>query len=227
MLFARSRLALAAVLAASLLPAAAAGQGGQIPDIDYEYLAFRGIGLDVGYMYPDRVDPTETFGMRFDMGYAGPGLRIVPSISYWSSPLEASEIEEFATRLEELVQAQTGQSPNLDLGTIEYSDLAIGLDGHIVWALPFHLLTYGGLGVAAHFLNGNGPAINGTFIEDSLDSVTASFNLHVGGEYPVTDRFRVYSVGRYEVMPDLRFFRVQLGLQFMTGPNAPGEGRGG
>jgi hypothetical protein len=57
--------------------------------------------------------------------------------------------------------------------------------------------------------------------------VTAGFNLHIGAEYPVSERFRVYSIGRYELMPDLRFFRVQLGWQIMTGPNAPGETRGG
>jgi hypothetical protein len=198
-----------------------------IPDIDYEHLAFRGFGLDWGYIYPDRVEPTATYAARFDLGYAGPGLRIVPSVSYWRSPLEASEITEFTTRIEELVLDQTGLATTLDLGTIEYSDLALGIDGHVVWELPLDVLTFGGLGVTAHFLNGDGAAINGTFIEDLLDSVTAGFNLHLGTEYPVTDRMRVYGVGRYEVLPDLRYFRIQLGWQFMTGPNAPGEGRGG
>ena len=31
---------------------------------------------------------------------------------------------------------------------------------------------------------------------------------------------------RYEVMPDIRYFKAQVGLQVMFGPNAPGEGRG-
>ncbi len=51
------------------------------------------------------------------------------------------------------------------------------------------------------------------------------FNLHFGVEYPVTERFRLYSVAKYEVMSDLQFFHVRAGWQLMTGPNAPGEER--
>lgn len=221
----RRMLAALMLLTAFSVPAATAAQDDRIADIDYEHLSFRGIGVDWGYMLPDRVEPTHSFAMRFDLGYAGPGLRIVPSVSYWKSPLEMTEITELEDRLEVLFEDQTGLPAALDLGTIEYTDIALGLDGHIVWELPLDLLTYGGLGVTAHVLNGNGPAINGTFIEDLLDSVTAGFNLHLGSEYPVTDRVRVYSVGRYEVLPDIRYFRVQFGWQFMIGPNAPGEGR--
>jgi hypothetical protein len=205
------------------VPSALVGQ--DIADIDYEHLSFRGFGFDWGYMYPDRVEPTPTYAFRFDLGYAGPGLRIVPSISYWKSQFEAAEIAEFTNRIETLVEDQTGQATTLDLGIIEYSDIAIGIDGHVVWELPLDLLTFGGLGATAHILNGDGAVINGTFIEDSLDSITAGFNLHMGAEYPVSNSFRLYTVGRYEVMPDLRYFRVQVGWQIMTGPNAPGEGR--
>jgi len=210
----------------AVAPSPASAQD-QIPDIDYEYLSFRGIGIDWGYMWPDRVEPTQTFGLRFDLGYAGPGLRIVPSIGYWKTSFESAEIAEFETRLEQLVEEQTGVPTSLDLGSIEYSDISVGLDGHIVWSLPLGLLTYGGLGFTAHIQNGAGPAIDDTFIEDVLDSVTAGFNLHLGGEVPVSERLRVYSVGRYVLTPDLRYFRAQAGVQLMFGPNAPGEIRGG
>ena len=216
---------LSLAIASALSPGSLRAQGQEIPDIDYENLSFRGVGLDWGYMWPDRVEETQSYGLRFDLGYAGPGLRIVPSVSYWKSPLVPSEIADFEQRLESLVEAQTGRPTNLNLGTIEYTDVAIGVDGHVVWALPLNLLTFGGLGVTAHVLNGDGEAINDTFIEDLLDSVTAGFNLHLGAEYLMTDRMRLYTVGRYEVMPDLRYLRVQLGWQLMTGANAPGEGR--
>jgi hypothetical protein len=215
----------AGALAVALAPAALSAQ--DIADIDYENLSFRGFGLDWGYMYPDQVEPTATYGLRLDLGYAGPGLRIVPSVSYWKSPFEPSEITEFESRIEELVFEQTGEVTTVELGAIEYSDISVAIDGHVVWEVPFDLLTFGGLGVAAHILNGDGAAINGTFVEDLLDTVTAGFNLHLGAEYPVTERMRIYGVTRYEVMPDLRHFRLQVGWQFMTGPNAPGEGRGG
>lgn len=211
----------------ALVAIASPARAQEIPDIDYENLSFRGLGLDWGWMAPDRLEPTQTWALRVDLGYAGPGLRILPSISYWKSPLEAAEIAGFEDRIEQLVFDQTGVATTLDLGSIEYADIAIGLDGQVVWELPLDVLTYMGLGITAHVLNGSGAAIEETVVEDMFDSVTPGFNLHVGGEYPVTDRLRVYSTGRYEVMPDFRHFRVHGGLQIMLGPNAPGEGRGG
>ena len=122
-----------------------------LADLDYESLSFRGFGFDVGYLWPTRVDRTVSLGARFDMGYAGPGLRIVPNITYWSSPLDQKEITQLQDRISSLVAQQTGgPPPALNLGEIDWRDLAIGVDAHIVWDSLFDILTYGGLGVAAH-----------------------------------------------------------------------------
>lgn len=214
-------------LAAMMVLPGAAVAGQDIADIDYEHLAFRGIGFEVGYLWPDRLEPTESYGLRFDFGYAGPGLRVVPSATYWSSPLESREIIELADRVSELVAEQTGgPAPALDLGTIDYTDIALGVDVHVVWELPLDVLTFGGFGVTAHVIDGKGDAIAGTFVEDLIDSVEPGFNLQIGTEYPITNSLRIYTSGRYEVMPDLRYFHIRSGFQFMIGPNAPGEGRG-
>lgn len=213
---------LALVALAMLGPAPARAQ--ELADLDYTNLAFRGFGFDWGYIWPTRVEPTGAASLRFDLGYAGPGLRIVPSVTYWSSPLEGSEIRELETRIGQLIADQVGgPPPALDLGTIRWRDVALGVDAHIVWNTLFGLLTYGGLGATAHVLDGDGAAIADTFIDDLLDSVTAGFNLHLGVEYPVSSRFRLYTVGKYEVMSDLQYFNVRAGWQIMTGPNAPGE----
>ena len=207
-----------------LAPSGAAGQ--ELADLDYENLAFRGFGFDWGYLWPTRVEGTSSVAVRFDLGYAGPGLRVMPSVTYWSSPFEQGEITELEDRIAALIADQTGgPAPALDLGPIEWRDIAIGVDAHVVWDSLFDVLTYGGLGVAAHILDGDGDAIAGTFIDDLLDSVTAGFNLHLGAEYPVTDRFRIYTVGKYEVLSDVQYFTARLGWQIMTGPNAPGEER--
>ncbi|MSR20710.1 MAG: hypothetical protein EXR91_06990 [Gemmatimonadetes bacterium] len=213
------------VACASLLsPAGALGQ--EVADLDYEHLGFRGFGFDWGQMWPTRIERTGGPSLRIDMGYAGPGLRIVPSIGYWSSPLEQAEITELEDRIEQLIADQSGApSPPLDLGTVKWRDVAIGVDAHVVWDSLLDVLTYGGIGVTAHILDGNGGAINGTIIDDLLDSVTAGFNLHFGLEYPLTERLRVYTVSKYEVLSDLQYFTVRAGWQIMTGPNAPGEGR--
>jgi hypothetical protein len=217
-----------AILALVLLGAARgqAADGQDVADFDYENLSFRGLAPEWGYLWPDRVEETQSYGVRIDLGYIGPGLRITPSVMYWSSRLEDSEVSEFEDRVAELVADQTGDpAPDLDLGTIGYKDVAIGLDAHVVWEVPFDLLTFGGFGGTLHFVNGDGAAINGTFVEDLLDSIEPGFNLHLGAEYPITDRMRLYAAGRYEVMPDLQYLQVRVGWQFMFAPNAPGEGR--
>lgn len=222
---ARVRGMLGVVACASLLvPPGVTGQ--ELADLDYEHLSFRGFGFDWGYLWPTRVERTGSVGLRVDMGYAGPGLRIVPHASYWSSRLDQGEITELESRIEALIAAQSGlPSPPLDLGTIEWRDVAIGVDAQVVWDSLLDLLTYGGIGVTAHILDGDGDAIAGTFVDDLLDSVTAGFNLHFGMEYPLSDRLRIFGVSKYEVMSDMQFFTARAGWQIMTGPNAPGEGR--
>lgn len=200
----------------------------ELADFDYENLAFRGMGLEVGWLAPNRVEATPSYGIRLDLGYLGPGLRLTPSLTYWSSEMKRGEVQELETRLEELVDRESppGAPPaSVNLGTIGWTDLVVGLDGHMVWSVPGNLLTFLGAGVAAHIQNGSGEAIQGTFVEDLLDSVTAGFNVHGGLEYPLSDQLRLYGTTRYELLGDLQYLELRMGLQFMFGPAAPGEVR--
>lgn len=208
--------------AVAVVPAA----GQDLADLDYEHLEFRGIGVEMGYLFPTRVERTESYNVRLDLGYLGPGLRIVPRFGYWTSRFQTSEVEELEDRVASLVSREIGGLPPVvDLGVIEWTDYQAGLDAHIVWSMPLNLLTYAGLGVSAHVLNGSGEAVEGTFIEDLLDSVSAGFNLHLGGEYPVTDRFRLVGEGRYEILEDMQYFQVRLGGSVLWGNLVPGEER--
>ena len=198
-----------------------------VSGIDNEYFSFRGVAVEYGHLWADRVMDTPSYGARFDLGYVVTGVRIVPTIMYWSSPMNQDEIVEFQDRVQALVAKQNdGVRPTLDLGRIDYTDIAIGADAHVVWELPMDILTFGGLGVTAHLMDGDGDVIRGTFVEDLLDSVEPGFNLHLGTEYPITDGMRFYANGRYEVMPNLQYFQVRLGWQLMWGSSVPGEGRG-
>lgn len=198
----------------------------ELADFDYENLSFRGFGPEWGYIWPSRVEPTQTLGVRMDLGYLGPGVRIVPSITYWKSDFKAGEIHELEQRVASLIVAQTGQAaPTVDLGRIDWSDVSMVVDAQVVWRVPYGVLTYLGAGAGVHLLNGNGAAINGTFVEDLLDSVTAGFNVHAGLEYALTQRLRATGQARWEMLGDLRYYGIRLGAQIMTGPSAPGEER--
>jgi len=209
-------------LATAVAPLAAQ----DLADFDYENLSFRGFSLEFGHLWANRVEEANTVGLRVDLGYLGPGLRIVPTISYWSSQLDRSEVAALEASIERLInQDEPGTAPDVKLGTIDWSDLAVGVDAQIVWSVPFNLLTFAGVGAGVHFLNGDGEAIRGTFVEDLLDSANPGINVHTGIEYP-WERFRLHAEGRFELLEDLNYFELRVGGQIMVGPSAPGE-RGG
>jgi len=216
--------ALKGVMLAVVLCGGAPAEAQELADFDYENLSFRGIGAEWGYLYPTRVERTQSYGLRIDLGYLGPGLRIVPGVTYWSSPLRDSEVAELESSVEGLIADQiNGPSPAVDLGQITWSDIAVSVDAQVVWRVPFGILTYAGIGGAVHVLNGDGAAINGTFVEDLLDSVTPGGNLHLGLEYPLYERLRLQGQGRYEVLGDLQYLEIRLGAQLMVGASHPGE----
>jgi hypothetical protein len=222
---------LLAVLALGLCLFLSVGEVGaqtSLADYDYENLSFRGFSFESGYIWPTRVDPTYTIGTRVDLGYLGPGIRLIPGVAYWSSTMKHSEVRQLERNIDGLVEGQFDPGPGytgVDLGTIDWSDFILSMDGHFVWSIPLDLLTFAGGGMSLHFMNGDGKAIRGTFVEDLLDSVKPGFNLHGGLEYPMFDGFRLYGVARYEMMEDLRYLELRIGGQIMlTGP-ASGEER--
>jgi len=214
----------AAVALAALFCGAQPARAQDLADFDYENLSFRGVGVEWGYLYPSRVERTQSYTMRFDLGYLGPGLRIVPGVTYWSSPLKDVEVAKLEQSVERLIDEQIdGPAQSIDLGEITWSDVAFAVDAQVVWRVPFGVLTYAGLGGAIHVLNGKGAAIDGTFVEDLLDSVTPGGNLHLGLEYPVAQHLRLQGQGRYEVLGDLQYLELRVGAQVMIGAAHPGE----
>lgn len=209
--------ALAGIL---MLPAAAAAQ--QIEDYDYENLTFRGIGLDWGYIWPSKVDATPTYSVRIDLGFLGPALRIMPTLSYWSSSLKRSELDRLADRLEMLppVQNLGVQITADDLGEVDWSNLTIGLDAHLVWTAPLDIITYVGTGLGLHALNGRGDVIDDTFIEDLLDSTIAGIAFMGGLELQPLPRLRVYGEARYTLASDIRYPGIRIGAALML-PGQP------
>ncbi|RMH15465.1 MAG: hypothetical protein D6701_10025 [Gemmatimonadetes bacterium] len=215
-----------AVLAAGLLLVTAApGSAQELADFDYENLTFRGISVEGGWVHPSDIESTGYVAARFDLGFLGPGFRIVPRITYWSSQLEAAEVARLANRLAAVLEEQGPLPGGLDLGVIDRSDFVVTVDGQFVWSLPGGVLSALGAGVSAHFLNGSGEAVSGTFVEDLLDSVQAGLDVHGGLEYPLRDRLRLYGDVRYDLTDDIRSFQFGFGLSVLWGALAPGETR--
>jgi len=209
-----------------LVPGALCAQ--DLADYDYENLAFRGVGLDYGYIWPTKVRATPQLSVRLDLGYLGPAVRIAPTISFWSSEFKRSELARLADRLEQLpVLREHGVDITADdLGTVDWTDISLGVDAQYVWTTPLNVLTFLGVNVGLHALNGSGDAIDGTFIEDLLDSTAAGVALLGGAEYEVAPRLRVYGELRYSLVSDVRYPGIRLGAAFML-PTARGADQPG
>ena len=216
----------AGVIATSLAPYEARAQ--DLADYDYENLSFRGISFDVGYLYADNVEDTRTLGVRIDLGFLGPGFRIMPGVTYWESALAETEVAQFEARLATLTADQGGTVPpgGFDLGVIERKDIVVGVDGQYVWAVPLNLFFTTGVGLSLHFLNASGPElIDDTFINDLFDSVSPGFNLHTSLEFPITDRIRIHGGSKVEILGDLNYVEFRGGVTLIWGRLVEGEDR--
>jgi hypothetical protein len=199
--------------AAAWLTLSASGARAQnLADYDYENLAFRGVGLDVGFIWPTKVDASAAYSLRVDLGYLGPAVRITPVVSYWKSTFRREELERLSAQLSRIpgVAIQPDQ-----LGTIEWSNVSAGLDAHVVWNTPVRVFTYAGGGLALHVLNGRGGIVRDNLIEDLLDTVTGGVAVMAGAEYPVQPQLRFYGEVRYTLLSDVRYPGLRVGGAFM------------
>jgi hypothetical protein len=214
----RTRFVTLLLAGALLAPGAVRAQ--ELADYDYENLNFRGIGFDYGHIWPSKVAPTSMYSLRLDLGFLGPAVRIAPSISYWRSTFRTSELDRLADRLNRLppLQEQGVVITAADLGTVEWSDLALSIDAHVVWTAPLDVITFLGVGAAVHALNGRGDAIADTFVEDLLDSTTAGIAFMGGAELQLLPRLRIYGEGRYTLVSDVRYPAVRIGAALMLPP---------
>jgi hypothetical protein len=196
-----------------------------VSDLDYEDLFPRGLLLGGGLVRSSRVQDTEAYWARLDLGFAGPGVRVTAGASHWRSQLAPDEVARFERRLADLILDEVGTRPSIDLGEINWSNVALSVDAHALWRIPGGVLSYAGIGGTAHVMRGSGAAIDDTFIQDLLNTIRAGANLHAGLEVPVTRRIRVVGESRLEWVQSVTHLGFRAGLQYTWGALAPGEGR--
>lgn len=214
--------------AALLLALPGSGRAQTLADYDYDQLSFRGIGLDWGLVWPNKVEATDAWGLRIDLGFLGPAVRIVPSVTYWSADMKRSELNRLADALNELPPLidEGVTIDGDDLGTVDWGNLAFTIDAQGVFTIPGNVITYFGAGAGVHVLNGSGGAIEDTFVEDLLDTVAAGFAVMGGLEYDATRHFRLYGEARYALTSDVRYPQIRFGGAFMF-PRSPAAATSG
>lgn len=158
-----------------------------LADYDYENLRLVGVGIDFGGLAPTLVEPTLTIAARADLGFLGPGVRIMPAIRFWSSELREAGYED----------SRVGS-------------LALEVDGHYVWT-DYVGEPYLGAGAGLHFLNGSGASIDGTFVEDLLDTAMPALNLLGGIGLPLGPQLRVFVEARGVLATEVQYAALVAG----------------
>jgi len=205
------RFSRSAATAALLLALPAAARGQDRADYDYENLVLSGVGVHLSEIFPSRSEPATALNVRVDLGLLGPNVRISPGLTFWTTRLRDSEVDEMERRIEASCQNAGVSCPGVELGEVEISDFSLDVDAHFLWATDFAVEPYAGAGVSLHLLNGRGDFIEDTFVEDLLDAIAPGFNLVGGLEFPVTENLRVLGEARGVLTGNIRYISLGVG----------------
>ena len=213
---ARIFLALALVLA----PGSLAAQG-VLDEFSYEGLYFAGVGLDVGGLFSDRLDGAVSGSVRIDGGFFAPRVRPLLSLTFFRSEYDSSEIAELEARLRGVVRDPTNDF-TIDAGAVSLSTLALDVDLQWVPIQRGPIRPYLGVGAGAHLRFVEGPAIEGTFIEDALETIVAALNASAGFEVALSRSLHATIEGRGVLTSGLKAVSLRGGFMLRF-PQRPGR----
>ncbi len=173
--------AVPAALLLSAYPAERLPAQGVLNQFSYENLQPSAIQFDVGPLGGNNIRGALTGGVRLDYGRIAPHVRVLLGLSYFKADFNSAARQRFEDRLKSVVIDPSGDD-TIHLGRITWSDLTGDLDLQYVLPQSHAVTAYMGVGLGVHLRNGSGPAINGTFVEDALDEITAGLNGTIGAE---------------------------------------------
>jgi len=197
------------------LPSALRGQG-VLSQFSYEGLRFSGLGVELGVVTSDRVTTEVVGGVRVDYGRIAPRVRLIFGASYFKGELDADEVTRFEEQLSGIVIDPTNDFV-VDVGSISWANFEGDLDLQYVLSEGTTLTFYAGVGFGVHFRNGSGQSIDGTFVEDALDTIAAGFNLSAGSEVRLTRYLNFYTDLRVAVSSELNTASLRGGFMYRPG----------
>lgn len=185
---------------------------GVLNEFSYDNLRLSGIQVDAGILGASDLMGTTVGGIRFDYGRIAPKVRLMFGLSYFRTQYANEARDRFERRLDSLVNPSTPDTINL--GEIKLSDLIADVDFQLVFPQGRGVTTYIGTGVSVHVRNGSGAAINGTFVDDALDVITAGINGTLGLEVNLSKAWRFTVDGRGVLSTGLRTASLRTGLMY-------------
>ena len=196
---------------------------GVLNQFSYENLRFSGIQLDAGLLGASELVGTTVGGVRVDYGRIAPHVRLLLGLSYFHSEFDQASRNRFERRLDSIVNPSKPDSINL--GRISLSDVIGDIDFQLVFPQGHGITVYLGTGVSIHARNGSGAAINGTFVEDALDVITAGLNGTMGLEFNLSHAWRFTVDGRGVLSSGLKTVSLRTGIMYrLRGGREQGAG---
>src|SRR5256714_10583749 len=163
------------------LPACLPAQG-LLSQFSYDNLKPSALQLDVGPLGGNNIRGALTGGLRLDYGRIAPHVRVLLGVSYFKADFGSAARARFEQRLNSVV-VDPSCDDTIKLGSITWSDVTGNVDLQYVLPQGHAVTAYMGIGLGAHFRHGSGPAINGTFVQDALNEITAGLNGTLGTEF--------------------------------------------
>ena len=215
-----------AVAGALLVASAPGGLAAQslLEQFSYDNLRPSALQFDVGPLGGNNIRGTLVGGLRLDYGYIAPHIRLVFGVSYFKADFSSSARARFEERLRSIVN-DPDSNFTIALGPITWSDVTGDVDLQYVLPQSRSVGAYMGIGLGAHIRHGSGPAINGTFVQDALNEITAGLNGTIGAEIGAK-RWRLTVETRGVVSSGVSTVSLRTGVMYRWGGARDG-GRGG
>jgi hypothetical protein len=208
----------------AISPSARLPAQGVLNQFSYDNLRFSGIQLDVGVLGATELTGATVGGLRVDYGRIAPRVRLLLGMSYFRSQFDQQARRRFEQRLDSIIIDPSGDD-SINVGRIALSDIVGDVDFQFVFSQGHGITAYLGAGVSIHARNGSGAAINGTFVEDALDVITAGLNGTMGFEFNLSPAWRFTIDGRGVLSSGLKTASLRTGIMYrLKGSREQGAG---
>jgi hypothetical protein len=199
---------------------------GVLNEFSYDNIRLSGIQFDVGVLGASQLMGTTVGGVRLDFGRIAPRVRLLLGLSYFKSDFDQEARTKFEQAIDSIVVDPSGDD-TISVGKIALGDIVGDIDFQYIFPQGRGITAYVGTGLSIHLRNGSGPAINGTFVEDALDVVTAGLNGTIGFDFNLLRAVRFTVEGRGVLSSGLQTASLRTGLMFRLHPGKEQGGAGG
>lgn len=182
---------------------------GFLEQFSYEGVRFAGIGVEAGGVISNSLTTEPIGGVRVDLGLFAPRVRVMLGGSYFRGQFDADQIAEFETRLEQLL---VDCACTLDVGSVTMVNVEVFADLQYLLRSVGRVQPYVAVGIGAHVRDGDGAAIDGTFVEDALDTVAAGVNAAIGLDVAILPRLAFLAELRGGLTSELRTVSARGGF---------------